>query len=134
MYASTLRVVRVADPRRARGAAGEEAAAQMLSALGYQIIERNFRTKYGELDIVAVDRKTLVFCEVRARVGQDAIAYALESIGPGKRMQLRKMAREWFRLSSAERPPTRATRFDAVAVAMTRDGRPLSIEHVRDAF
>jgi putative endonuclease len=106
----------------------------MLSALGYLIIERNFRTKYGELDIVAVDRKTLVFCEVRARVGQDAIAYALESIGPSKRMQLRKMAREWFRLSTAERPPTRATRFDAIAVAMTRDGRPLSIEQVRDAF
>jgi putative endonuclease len=106
----------------------------MLAALGYQIIERNFRTKYGELDIVAVDGNTLVFCEVRARVGRDAIAYALESIGPGKRLQLRKMAREWFRMSTAEPPPTRATRFDAVAVAMTRDGRPLSIEHVRDAF
>jgi putative endonuclease len=106
----------------------------MLSAFGYEIIERNFRTKYGELDLVAVDRDVLVFCEVRARVGQNAIAYALESIGPGKRMQLRKMAREWFRLSTAERPPTRLTRFDAIAVAMTGDGRVLSIEHVRDAF
>jgi putative endonuclease len=106
----------------------------MLSALGYQIVERNFRTKYGELDIIAVDREALVFCEVRARVGQNAIAYALESIGPGKRMQLRKMAREWFRLSTAEPAPTRATRFDAIAVAMTHDGRVLSIEHVRDAF
>ena len=122
------------DPRRARGAAGERAAAELLASLGYEIVERNFRTKYGELDIVAVDRDTLVFCEVRARVGQNAIAYALESIGPGKRMQLRKMAREWFRLSTDERPPTRATRFDAIAVAMTRDGRMLSIEHVRDAF
>jgi putative endonuclease len=106
----------------------------MLTALGYEIVERNFRTKYGELDIIAVDAETLVFCEVRARVGQNAIAYALESIGPGKRMQLRKMAREWFRLSAAERPATRGIRFDAVAVAMTANGRPLSIEHVRDAF
>jgi putative endonuclease len=122
------------DPRRARGAIGEDAAARMLAALGYEIVERNFRTKYGELDIVAVDRDALVFCEVRTRVGHDAIAYALESIGPGKRMQLRKMAREWFRLSTADPPPTRATRFDAVAVATTRDGRVLSIEHVRDAF
>jgi putative endonuclease len=126
--------VRRPDPRRARGAAGEDAAAAMLAALGYRLLERNFRTKYGELDIVAVDRKTLVFCEVRARVGRDAIAYALESIGPGKRLQLRKMAREWFRLSTAERPPTRATRFDAIAVAITRDGRVLSMEHLRDAF
>jgi putative endonuclease len=124
----------VADQRRARGAAGEEAAAQMLSALGYTIVERNFRTKYGELDLVAVDGGTLVFCEVRARVGHNAIAYALESIGPGKRMQLRKMAREWFRLSTAVSPPTRATRFDVIAVAMTSDGRALSIEHVRNAF
>jgi putative endonuclease len=124
----------VADQRRARGAAGEEAAAQMLSALGYTIVERNFRTKYGELDLVAVDGGTLAFCEVRARVGRNAIAYALESIGPGKRMQLRKMAREWFRLSTAVSPPTRATRFDVIAVAMTSDGRALSIEHVRNAF
>jgi putative endonuclease len=122
------------DPRRARGAVGEEAAAELLRSLGYQILERNFRTKYGELDIVAADRRTLVFCEVRARVGRDAIAYALESIGPAKRMQLRKMAREWFRSSTADQPPTSATRFDAIAVAMTRDGRVVSIEHVRDAF
>jgi putative endonuclease len=122
------------DPRRARGAAGERAAAELLTALGYEIVERNFRTKYGELDIIAVDGRTLVFCEVRARVGRNAIAYALESIGPGKRMQLRKMAREWFRLSTANGPATRSMRFDAVAVAMTADGRTLSIEHVRDAF
>jgi putative endonuclease len=122
------------DPRRARGTAGERAAAELLASLGYVIVERNFRTKYGELDIVAVDRDTLVFCEVRARVGTNAIAYALESIGPGKRLQLRKMAREWFRLSTGERRPTRAIRFDAVAVAMTRDGRTLSIDHMRDAF
>jgi putative endonuclease len=124
----------MADPRRARGAVGEQAAVDLLERLGYEILDRNFRTKYGELDVVAVDGDTLVFCEVRARVGHDAIAYALESIGPGKRMQLRKMAREWFRLSTGAGPFTRATRFDAVAVAMTRDGRILSIEHVPGAF
>jgi putative endonuclease len=122
------------DPRRARGAAGEEAAAEMLTALGYEILERNFRTRYGELDIVAADGKCLVFCEVRARVGRKAIAQALESIGPGKRLQLRKMAREWFRLSVADRPATARTRFDAVAVALAPDGRALALEHVRDAF
>jgi putative endonuclease len=122
------------DPRRARGAAGEQAAAEMLTALGYEIIERNFRTRYGELDIVAADRDTLVFCEVRSRVGRDGVAWALQSIGPGKRMQLRKMVREWLRLSTAERPATRKIRFDAVAVAIAPNGRTLAIEHVRDAF
>ena len=122
------------DPRNARGAAGEQAAAEMLAALGYEIVERNFRTRYGELDIVATDRDTLVFCEVRSRVGRNGIAWALESIGPGKQMQLRKMASEWFRLTRAERTHTRATRFDAVAVALAPNGRVLALEHVRDAF
>jgi putative endonuclease len=122
------------DPRRARGVAGEQAAAEMLAALGYEIVERNFRTRYGEVDIVAVDGDRLVFCEVRSRVGRDAVAWALQSIGPAKRMQLRKMAREWLRLSSAPRPPTNAIRFDAVAVAIAPNGRTLAIEHVRDAF
>src|SRR3954468_19512580 len=90
------------DPRRARGAAGEQAAAEMLAALGYEILERNFRTRYGELDIVAADRDSLVFCEVRSRVGRNGIAWALQSIGPAKRLQLRKMAREWFRLRAGE--------------------------------
>ena len=122
------------DPRRARGAIGEQAAADLLTGLGYEVLERNFRTRYGELDLIAVDRDTLVFCEVRTRVGRNAIAYALESIGPAKRLQLRKMEREWLRLGTAERPFTKGIRFDAVAVAITRDGRVLSMEHVRDAF
>jgi putative endonuclease len=106
----------------------------MLAGLGYDIVERNFRTRYGELDIVATDRDTLVFCEVRSRVGREGIATALQSIGPGKRMQLRKMAAEWFRLSGAERPDTRRVRFDAIAVALTADGRARAFEHLRDAF
>jgi putative endonuclease len=122
------------DPRAARGAAGEQAAAELLAALGYQVIQRNFRTRFGELDIVAVDGDCLVFCEVRTRVGRGRLPAALESIGPGKQMQLRKMAHEWFSLSAVERPRTRAVRFDAIAVAVTAGGQTLAIEHVIDAF
>src|SRR3954464_7082728 len=111
------------DPRNARGAAGEQAAAEMLAALGYEIVERNFRTRYGELDIVAADRESLVFCEVRSRVGRNGIAWALQSIGPGKRLQLRKMAREWFRLRTGDHSHRRTVRFDAIAVAITPNGR-----------
>ena len=75
-----------------------------------------------------------MFCEVRARVGRDALASALESIGPAKRLRLRKMAGEWFELSSVTRPRTRSVRFDAVAVALDPGGRVQSLEHVRDAF
>src|ERR1700745_971595 len=68
------------DRRRALGAAGEQAAAEMLVALGYEIVERNFRTRYGELDIVASDGESLVFCEVRSRVGNEALAWGVQSI------------------------------------------------------
>jgi putative endonuclease len=122
------------DPRRARGLAGEQAATEMLVALGYEIVERNFRTRYGELDIVAADDEALVFCEVRSRVGRAGIEWAIQSISPRKRLQVRKMAKEWFRLSTARAPRTRQVRFDVVAVALTPDGRALRIEHVRDAF
>ena len=122
------------DPRRARGAAGEQAAVELLLGLGYEIVERNFRTRYGELDIVAADRGELVFCEVRARVGRDAVDWALQSIAARKRLQVRKMAKEWFRLSVAERPKTRTVRFDAVGVALAPNGDVLALRHVRDAF
>jgi putative endonuclease len=124
----------MADPRRARGAAGEQAAAEMLAGLGYEILERNFRTRYGELDVIAIDGDCLVFCEVRARVGRPGagIDAALESIGPAKRLQVRKMAKEWF--AAHAHSGTRRTRFDAVAVALARDGRLLAVRHVRDAF
>lgn len=126
----------MADPRRARGTAGEDAAADLLVAAGYELLNRNFRTRYGELDIVALDRDCLVFCEVRSRVGRPAagIALALESVGPAKRLQLRKMAREWLRIGRSGRLRAAAMRFDVVAVALTVTGRVLATEHVRDAF
>jgi Holliday junction resolvase-like predicted endonuclease len=72
---------------------------------------------------------------VRSRVGSpgSSLEAALESIGPGKRLQLRKMAREWFR-AGGERRATRRVRFDAVAVALSRGGAVLALRHVRDAF
>ena len=125
----------MADGRRGRGIAGEDAAARLLSGLGYDLLARNFRTQYGELDIVAVDREWLVFCEVRARVGRPSLAIALakESVGPGKQLQLRKMAGEWFRLA-AQHVRTSRSRFDVVAVSLTAAGRVLELEHVVDAF
>lgn len=119
---------------RARGAIGETAAVEMLTALGYEIVERNFRTRYGELDVVAVDRDVLVFCEVKTRLGREAIARALEAVGPTKQLQLRKMASEWLALSTATRTRTRAIRFDAIAVSVTASGRVLAMKHVRGAF
>jgi len=102
----------MADPRRARGVAGEDAAAELLARAGYELIVRNFRTRYGELDIVAVDGDALVFCEVRTRLGAPsrAIEFALESIGPHKQLQLRR----WRASGSGWPTEARPTR-DAIA-------------------
>lgn len=106
----------------------------MLESLGYVLVARNFRTRHGEIDLVAVDGDCLVICEVRARVGPPASAIdsALDSIGPRKQLQLRRMAREWFRENL--HLGTRRIRFDAVAVALSGDGRPLATRHIREAF
>src|SRR3954469_3945002 len=56
------------DPRRALGAAGERLARAHLEARGLMILDANFRTRHGELDIVAVDARSLVFCEVKTRI------------------------------------------------------------------
>ena len=55
----------MSDPRRALGALGERLAAEHLERAGYRIVERNYRTRYGELDIVASGERCLVFCEVK---------------------------------------------------------------------
>src|SRR5919199_5150265 len=86
------------DPRRARGSLGERMAARHLADLGYAILDRNFRTRYGELDLVAASPDCLVFCEVKTRVagGRAGPATALDAVGPAKRRQVRAIAREWL--------------------------------------
>lgn len=147
MTADASPISTASDPRRRVGARGERLAAAHLARSGYEVLERNFRTRHGELDLVAAGRGCLVFCEVRSRVAapagaRHASADPLESIGPRKRRRLRRMAREWL-MERGGRPDTAATtaarragalRFDAIGVLLTADGRPLALEHVEDAF
>ena len=78
------------DPRKVLGDAGECLAERHLKARGYHVLERNFRTRYGELDVVARDGPALVFCEVKARRAPTHFG-PLTSVGPRKRAQLRRM-------------------------------------------
>ncbi len=133
------------DPRRRLGARGEERAARHLEARGFEVVERNFRTRYGELDIVARDERFLVFCEVKTRIvraapgehsgpgGQDVLG-PFAAIGPRKQRQVRAMAREWLARGTLEggRPPE--LRFDAIGISFDARGRLLSLEHLEAAF
>jgi putative endonuclease len=74
------------DRRRTRGELGEQIAERHLERRGYRVIARNFRTRYGEIDLIAVDPRAIVFCEVKTRVapGRAGPAGPLDAIGPSK--------------------------------------------------
>ena len=124
-----------ADPRRRLGALGEGVAADHLEALGYELLERNFRTRYGELDIIARDRRALVFCEVKTRIGGRTPGPfgPLASVGQRKRAQLRRMAAQWLHERGRARG-TREARFDVVGITLDGAGGVLALEHVENAF
>jgi putative endonuclease len=121
------------DPRHRLGALGERLAAEHLVRRGFRILERNYRTRWGELDIVAFDGQTLAFCEVKTRRVGQAGSTPFESIHRRKRKSVRKMAGSWMRDRSA-RPTAPAIRCDAIAVTFDRAGRLLAIEHLEGAF
>jgi putative endonuclease len=128
------------DPRRKLGALGEHLAAEHLVRRGFRILERNYRTRWGELDIVAFDGTTLAFCEVKTRrlrwrrsAAAGSGAEALDAVGPRKRVQVRKMARSWLTERTGH-PFARSLRFDAIGITFDADGRLLRLEHLEDAF
>jgi putative endonuclease len=117
------------DSRRARGRRGEDLAVAHLERAGYRVVARNVRVRRGELDVVALDRGTLCFVEVRLRSG-DAYGTPEESIDARKRQRLIRAAREL--LATRRLPPHRGLRFDVVAIDASRE--PPRIRLLRDAF
>ena len=111
--------------RQAKGAAAEQLAADYLCRRGLALVERNFRVRGGEIDLVCRDGKTTVFVEVRVRSRSD-FGGAAASIGAAKQARLILAARHWL-VRHGETP----CRFDCVLL----DGRdPPTIEWLRDAF
>jgi putative endonuclease len=123
----------VSDDRRKRlGDAGEEAAVSHLRRLGFQILERNYRTRWGELDVVAFDGTTIAFVEVKTRLATGGRT-PFESLHARKRERVRRMAASWLS-DRPERPYARALRFDAIGVTFDRGARLVSLEHLEAAF
>lgn len=117
------------------GFLGEEAASNYLKKHGYAIIERNFKKRYGEIDIIAIDpstgsgrEKTLVFVEVKTRRSHDYGA-PLESITPWKLRSVVKTA-QYFVMTHKNMPEL--LRIDAVSVLLDRNNNPREIEHVKN--
>lgn len=118
------------DPRTRLGLDGERLAAEHLERLGFTIVARRHPTRFGELDIVACDGTTLVFCEVKTRRSPGR---CWESLGPSKRRQVRRMAAAYL-AGAPDRPRSREIRFDAIGVVIDPRGRLAALEHLVGAF
>jgi putative endonuclease len=118
------------------GRAAENLVAARLAASGWEVVERNARTRFGELDLVALDGAALVFLEVKAgRQGADfGPERPILAIGPRKQRQVRRLATAW--LAERRRPGRRydEIRFDAVGVTFDSLGGVVDLEHIRGAF
>lgn len=115
-----------AQYRRDLGARGEELAAAWLERAGMRVVDRNWRSPAGEIDIVARDGPTLVIAEVKTRTGVLRYGHPVDAITPDKRRRLRRLGRSWaahHRLSAAR------LRVDGVCVLIT-GGRVL-VSHER---
>jgi putative endonuclease len=121
------------DARHHLGAAGEQLAAEHLTRRGFRIVERNYRTRWGELDIVAFDGRTLAFCEVKTRRAGGSAGGPFEAVGTGKQARVRKMAGSWL-IERRDRPHADLVRFDAIGVTFDGAGRLVSLEHLEGAF
>lgn len=123
------------EARRRTGQIAEDLVAARLAAEGWEIVERNARTRYGELDIVALEARVLVFVEVKAARLNTVFGpeKPILSIEFRKQRKVRRLGTAWM----AERddlPPFDDIRFDAIGVTLDRADRAVEIEHIPGAF
>jgi putative endonuclease len=117
------------DPRRRLGAAGEALVASWYEARGYEVLDRNWRVREGELDLVVRRGSTLAFCEVKTRRG-DAFGSPFEAVTAAKQRRLRTLATRWL---AEHRVRASELRFDVAAVRMPA-GQVAEIEVCEAAF
>lgn len=110
------------------GFKGENLASNFLRKKGYEIIERNFRIKGGEIDIIAKDGDTLVFIEVKARSSME-FGSPLEAITSWKLRSIIKTA-QFYKLKNPKLPE--AMRIDAVAISLDEYNEVNTIELVKN--
>jgi putative endonuclease len=119
------------DARKALGRLGERLAAEHFERLGWEIVERNFRTRQGEIDLIALDGETLVFAEVKTcRLGRRR---PWESLHEHKRSQVRRLAGAWFS-EPRSRPRFARIRCDAIGIVLDDRDQLVRLDHLEDAF
>jgi putative endonuclease len=115
--------------RRALGARGEVLAGEWYAERGYTVLDRNWRTRSGELDLVLERNGVVVFCEVKTRTS-DAFGIGAEAVTREKQLRIRRLASEWL---AAHDRRARELRFDVVSILAPRTGPP-TLEVLEAAF
>lgn len=109
------------------GNKGEQKAAEYLKNKGYDIVICNFRTRYGEIDIIAKDKEVLVFAEVKLRSSQN-YGRGLEAITSRKIEKIHQVAMEYIQSNYQSEP---ACRFDVIEIV---NSNQMEILHIENAF
>ena len=117
--------------RQHLGRLGERLAAEHFARLGFSVLAQNHHTRFGELDLVLSDGRTLVFCEVKTR--RLGSGEPFESLHGAKQSQVRRIAAHWLSEPS-DRPWHEELRFDAIGVLVDRDDGLVRLDHVENAF
>jgi len=121
------------DARQRLGRTGEDLALAHLERLGFELVARNHRTRWGEIDLIVHDGRTLVFAEVKTRRASGSGRGPWEALHERKRTQVRRMAAA-FLADVQERPRATELRFDAIGVVIDAHGRLVRLDHLEKAF
>lgn len=122
-------LVKKKTKKNATGKIGEDIAARFLKRKGYRIIDRNWRIKSGEIDIVADDNGTVVFVEVKAR-SSTGYGSGEEAITEHKKEKIINAAKACLKYKGEDRP----CRFDVIAILFDKRRKVKEINHIEDAF
>ena len=120
---------RVKQLNKETGNKGEELATEYLAKKGYKILERNFRTRFGEIDIVCSDAQTLVFVEVKTKIGHD-FGEPEEMVNKKKIGQVKRMGEMYL----LDHKLDVACRVDVVAIVLKSDGTVEKMEHYQAVY
>lgn len=117
------------DKRKVLGGRGEDLAVRYLRKRGYKVIERNYRCLWGEIDLIARNKGTLVFVEIKAR-SSSGFGLPQEAVDRFKQRKLVQVAKAYMAQHHLEE--TIATRFDVVAIHLSPSGPEITL--IKDAF
>lgn len=122
------------DTRRSTGIKGEDEAARFLERSGYEILDKNVRTRAGEIDLIAREGKTMVFVEVKTRRDMPVVEGGeppQAAVNTRKQNRLGKLAAGYLKMKRIRQTPCR---FDVVSVILNDEGNVKAIRHIPNAF